>query len=77
MSFSEYKRLYNLHFNNRFEETYREIIYNQNVAQISSHNSQKERTYDMGINQFTYLTHQEFVDTYLGTKVPTPSSPIN
>jgi hypothetical protein len=77
MSFTEYKKLYNLHFDNKFEETYREIIYNDNVVEIEKHNRQGNSTYTMGINQFTYLTKQEFVDTYLGTKIPTPYLPVD
>lgn len=68
MPFSEYKKLYNLQFKNKFEETYRVIIYNQNVLEIQLHNTDNQQTYVMGINQFTYLTKEEFIDTYLGTK---------
>lgn len=77
MNFAQYKKLYNLHFDNKFEETYRETIYNTNVAEIQKYNKQKNRSYEMGINQFTYLTHQEFVDIYLGTKVATPEFPVD
>jgi C1A family cysteine protease len=31
----------------------------------------------MGINQFTYLTKQEFVDIYLGNKIPTTSLEVD
>ena len=37
---------------------------------MNAHNSNEHRTYDMGINQFSALTDEEFVQTYLGTIVP-------
>ena len=61
MSFKQYTKLYNLHFETKFEEKYREAIYNANVILIQAHNSLKNITYKMGVNQFTYLTQEEFV----------------
>jgi len=40
------------------------------LAKINSHNKIESRTYDMGVNQFTHLTQEEFAQTYLGTIVP-------
>ena len=74
LTFKEYKIIYNLHFRNGFEEKFREVIYNENVAAIEYHNSQKNQTYTMGINQFTYLTKIEFVDIYL--RFVSTSSPL-
>lgn len=33
------------------------------------HNSQKDRTYNMGLNQFSALTDEEFQHKYLGLKI--------
>lgn len=45
MSFSKYKKLYNLHFESTFEEKYRNTIYNDNMASIMKHNLLKDRSY--------------------------------
>lgn len=57
-------------FSSEFEKTYRERVFLANLANINAHNSKEERTYDMGLNQFSALTQEEFVQTYLGTIVP-------
>lgn len=69
-SFSEFKKSYGLSFDSTFEERYRERIFAENVAKIEAHNSQNGE-YEMGINQFTHLTQEEFASIYLGTIVPT------
>lgn len=69
--FQSWKSKFNMKFESKFEEAYRERIFLQNVAKINLHNSNEHRTYDMGINQFTGLTDEEFAQQYLGTIVPT------
>lgn len=69
-SFDEHKKAYGLKFDSTFEEKYREKVFAENVAKIEAHNSQNENSYEMGINQFTHLTKEEFVETYLKTIVP-------
>ena len=69
MSFSTYKQTYGLTFDSAFEEKYRERVFAENVAKIEAHNA-GDNTYEMGINQFTHLTQEEFAETYLGTVVP-------
>ena len=54
-----------------FEEAYREKIFLANLAKINLHNSNEYKTYEMGLNQFSALTQEEFVQQYLGTIVPT------
>lgn len=72
MSFKEYKKVYNLKFRNKFEEAYRAIVYNENVLDMQVHNADTTQTYAMGVNQFTYLTRQEFIDIYLGGNKQAP-----
>ena len=67
-TFSEHKKTYGLVFDSVFEEKYRERVFAENVAKIEAHNAQNS-DYEMGINQFTHLTQEEFVETYLGTVV--------
>lgn len=50
--------------------SYREQVYNQNVAKINNHNSDASRTYDMGLNLFADLDANEFRNQYLTLKVP-------
>jgi C1A family cysteine protease len=69
-SFEQYKQTYGLKFDSMFEESYRERIFLENAAKIVEHNSNVDKTYEMGINQFTHLTSEEFAQKYLGTIVP-------
>jgi C1A family cysteine protease len=69
MSFEEFKNIYGLKFDSKFEESYRERVFRENVAKINAHNSKNDQTYEMGVNQFTHLTQEEFASTYLGTKI--------
>ena len=68
--FQSWKAKFSMKFETMFEESYRERIFLENLAQIKAHNSNEFRTYDMGINQFSALTQEEFVQQYLGTVVP-------
>lgn len=51
------------------------MIFEQNVANIEKHNADLSQTYKMSINQFTALTQEEFVNTYLTNLIP-DSEPI-
>jgi len=42
-------------------------IFKKNVNDINNHNSLLGRSYDMGINQFTHLTKEEFADQFLSS----------
>ena len=64
--FESWKKQFGVKYDSMFEEAYRERIFLENLAKIELHNSNKFRTYDMGINQFSALTDEEFADTYLG-----------
>jgi len=51
------------------ENVYRERVFLENLAKISVHNSNEYRTYEMGLNQFSALTQEEFTQQYLGVIV--------
>jgi C1A family cysteine protease len=70
ITFDEYKKTYGVSFDSSFEDKYRERVYAENIAKIEAHNSQNGNSYEMGINQFTHLTQEEFAETYLKTIVP-------
>ena len=65
--FSSWKEKYNVNFDNLFEESFREKIFYENLAAIKLHNSKENKSYKKGINQFTAMTQDEFVQIYLGT----------
>ena len=65
--FEDWKKAYGVSYN-PVEDAYRKIIFLQNVELINKHNADSYQTYKMGINQFTALTDQEFMETYLDTK---------
>lgn len=69
--FEEWKLKFGAKFTEA-ENAYRHLIFKRNVDIINAHNQKKERTYDMGINQFTALTDEEFVSTYLNPKPYNP-----
>ena len=69
--FQTWKSTYGVKYESMFEESYREKVFLENLAKINIHNKNSEATYKMGVNQFTALTQEEFVQTYLGTIVPT------
>ena len=69
--FQSWKAKYNMKFDSMFEEAYREKIFLANLAKINLHNLNEHKTYEMGLNQFSALTDEEFAQQYLGTIVPT------
>ena len=69
--FQVWKQKFGMKYESMFEEAYRERVFLENLAEIKTHNSNEFRTYDMGVNQFTGMTQEEFEQNYLGTIVPT------
>jgi C1A family cysteine protease len=63
--FEVWKAKYGISFATDMENAYREKIFLSNAAKILLHNSDHARTYDMGINQFSAMTSEEFAQTYL------------
>ena len=74
--FQSWKAKYNMKFDSMFEESYRERIFLENLAKIAAHNANEHKTYEMGVNQFSALTQEEFVQQYLGTIVPTTEASV-
>lgn len=58
--------------NKKYEENEEEVrkqIFTVNVKHIKEHNQKYqtgEKSYYLGVNQFTDMTHKEFLDTYMG-----------
>lgn len=56
--FQSWKSKYSIKYDSLFEESYRERIFLENLAKINAHNAKKEKTFEMGVNQFTGLTQE-------------------
>lgn len=74
--FESWKARHSIKYASEFENAYRERIFLENLAKINTHNSNEFRTYEMGLNQFSGLTTEEFVQQYLGTIVAESSNNI-
>ena len=70
--FQLWKEKFNTKYESVFEESYRERLFLENLAQINAHNSNEFRTYEQGVNQFTAMTQEEFEQNYLGLIVDQP-----
>lgn len=64
--FESWKAKHGVSYASEFENAYRERIFLENLAKINTHNSNEYKTYEMGLNQFSALTQEEFAETYLG-----------
>jgi xylem cysteine proteinase len=56
------------------EETTRAVVFADNVAYIEAHNTEYAAgkwTFDMGVNEFSDMTHEEFKAMMIGPKIPT------
>jgi hypothetical protein len=59
---------FKLQFNKKYqveEEAFRFKIFKQNINKINQHNSDSTQTFLMGVNQFTDMTNEEFVQQVL------------
>jgi len=61
-----YLHKFNKAIPNGAELVYRSKIFASYVENMNKHNLDEKQTYKMGINQFSDLTSEEFVSTYLG-----------
>ena len=68
--FEAWKSQHGVSFESSFENAYREKVFLQTLAKIALHNADNFRTYDMGINQFSAMTAEEFQQQFLGLTLP-------
>ena len=68
--FEAWKAKHSVSYESMFENAYREKVFLENLAEIKAHNAKHDRTYDMGLNQFSAMTQEEFAQTYLTLMVP-------
>ena len=67
--FESWKGRHSIKYASEFENAYRERIFLENLAKMNLHNSNELKTYEMGLNQFSAMTTEEFAQTFLGTIV--------
>lgn len=59
-SFEEFKAQHGRRYASPHEEKSRLGVFRQNLALVAEHNAQPDRSWDMGINQFSDMTDEEF-----------------
>lgn len=62
--FNEWKQKLGVEFQEH-ENVYRFNIFKENVARINAHNSRLNKGHEEGLNQFAFLTQEEFAAKYL------------
>lgn len=66
MSFQQWKSQQNKAYASPAEQMYRMQNFNRNLQTIQQVNSDKSLTYELGLNQFSDLSEEEFVAKYTG-----------
>jgi C1A family cysteine protease len=69
--FESFRRQYRKYYQNQAEEDYRCTVFAENYLQIEQHNLRHARgleTYTLGINKYSDLTNEEFMEKYTGLK---------
>lgn len=72
-SFKQFKLLYNKTYASNAVELYREQIYKQNIAFITTENK-KKHSYTLGINEFADINHDEFFLDYSSEQISTTTT---
>lgn len=72
--FADFKREFDKHWSPE-EEKLRLGIFGENVKKIWEHNSLNSKTFEMGINEFSDLTDQEFQSQYIPLPLPVIQNP--
>lgn len=68
--FEAWKSHHGIKYESAFENAYREKVFLENKVKVELHNADKFKTYEMGINQFSALTQEEFSQQFLGLVLP-------
>lgn len=65
-SFADWKQKFGANFDTE-EDVYRRGIFLKNLEDIEQHNGLLGTTYKKGVNQFTVLTQEEFIEKHLSS----------
>ena len=71
--YNEWKAKLNARFDIE-EDAYRFKIFQQNLDKVNSHNSKVGKTHTEGLNQFCFLTQEEFIAQYLSVFESNPKN---
>ncbi len=64
LSWHEWKRAHTVSYEDPEEDMRRRAIYRANVEIIIAHNSNREKSYTMGVNRFSALSPAEFANLF-------------
>ena len=73
--FEAWKAKHSITYSSQFENAYRERVFLENLAKVNAHNAKNDQTYEMGLNQFSAMTQEEFAETYLTLMTPKEFTP--
>merc|ERR1719397_2313771 len=75
--FSSFIKKFDKSYSTNSEAKYRMEVFTTNMKMMREHNSRPGVSYQMGVNQFSDLTKEEFQSIYLGgyKQTPTPPTP--
>ena len=73
--YKQWKQKLNVNFDAQ-EDVYRFKVFEQNLAKINEHNAQVGKTHTEALNQFAFLTQEEFAAQYLSTYEPNKVSDV-
>ena len=68
--FNSFRSKFGKIYSSENDAKYRQAIFNKNLEMINNHNSDSSSTYQLGINQFSDLTFEEFSSFYLKPLAP-------
>jgi len=66
-NFDNYQKKHAKTYASEEEKSYRAQVFKENIQKIKQHNSNTNKTYTQGVNEFTDMTNEEFVNTKLMT----------
>lgn len=68
-SYRQWKQAYSIEYASTSEDLFRLMVFIQNKREIDQHN-RLESPYKLGVNQFTAMTHSEFVQKMSNLRIP-------
>ena len=74
--YEAWKAKHSITYSSQFENAYRERVFLENLAKVNAHNAKNDQTYEMGLNQFSAMTQEEFAETYLTLMTPKEFTPL-
>lgn len=70
ISFDEYQTSNDINFSNSVEKRFREQVFNSKRSEIRKHNANPKNTYKKGINKFSHMSSEEFIESRCRSILP-------